>query len=214
MAQNFALDIKQTLYIHDTASSVGSEIEALKAFEELVKEYPNEWLPSYWTAYLCTQIARLKERVPDFPKDLEPSELMQRSQKYMDKAVKIKGAMTSTEKSDFHMLQGFIHGFHELYTAKNEEEKSEFVTKRKKEYNLAIKENPKNPLMHVLIGIDMTGRDDKNDLIAGIAMLDYAGEVFERESNRGLTTYWNKDFIGFWRSRAEQKLQRILAEQK
>ena len=60
-------NMEAALAIHDTASNVASEIKGLNAFRKLSDKYDNEWLPSYWTAYLCTQVARLKGRSSGFP---------------------------------------------------------------------------------------------------------------------------------------------------
>ena len=206
-SKKFSNDIKETLYIHDTASSAASEVVALNAFKDLVEKYPNEWLPSYWTAYLSTQVYRLWNR-PDFPKDLDPKKVIQDANVYLEKATKIKGDMTAEEKSDFLMLEGFIYGFTRFTVP--EEEEGPFLEKQKMKYQDAMKHNPKNPLMYVMKGITLLQKDDYQDVVAGIGLLDYAEQTFEKSENRGLTTYWNKDFIKFWRSRGEEKLKELL----
>lgn len=207
----FAKDIKAALYIHDTASVVLSEVEALHAFQGLITKYPKEWLPCYWTAYLCTQIARLEGRSEDFPKDLNAKQLLSDAKKYHDQAVAIKGEMTNIERSDFLMLEGFIYGFYEMLGVVDDEEAGNYKTLKQSKYQEAISYNPRNPLMYVLKGISLTQQGDYQDVMAGIALLDYAEEIFNKAENRGLTTYWNKDFIKFWRGRAEGKLKGILS---
>lgn len=206
-SKKFANDIKETLYIHDTASSAASEVAALKAFKDLAKKYPNEWLPSYWTAYLSTQVYRLFDR-PDFPKEVDHKQVLLESKTYFDQAKKIKGEMTDLERSDFLMLEGFIYSFMKFSVPVEEED--EFVALQKEKYQEAMKYNPRNPLMYVLRGISLLNRDDYQDIVAGIGLLDYAEQIFDKAENRGLTTYWNKDFIKFWRSRGENKLKGLL----
>ncbi|MEP1097712.1 MAG: hypothetical protein ABJG78_21515 [Cyclobacteriaceae bacterium] len=206
-SKKFANDIKQALYIHDTASSAASEAVALSAFKDLTEKYPNEWLPSYWTAYLSTQVFRLKAR-PDFPKDLDPNEVLLDSKTYLEKSKTIKGEMTEREQSDFLMLEGFIYGF--LKFSVPEEEEGPFVEQEKRKYQEAMKYNSRNPLMYVMKGITLLQEEDYQDIVAGIGLLDYAEQTFEKSENRGLTTYWNKDFIKFWRSRGEEKLKGLL----
>lgn len=207
-SKKFANDIKETLYIHDTASSVTSEIAAYNAFKKLSEKYPNEWLPGYWTAYVGTQVSRLYGR-EDYPKDLDPRELLEECKEYLDKSISIKGEMSSEERSDFLMLEGFIYGFIKI-TIADDDERAQMKELEDATYRKAISNNIKNPLMYVLRGINLLGRDDYLDIMAGIGLLDYAEQIFEKEENRGLTTYWNKDFIKFWRSRGEEKLKGLL----
>ncbi len=206
-SKRFATDIKETLYIHDTASSIASEIVALNAFKDLVEKYPNEWLPAYWTAYLSTQVWRLYDR-PEFPKDLDAEKLLWESKDYLDKSVRIKGDMSDEERSDFLMLEGFIYGFMEY--AVPEEKKEEYENLRKAKYKEATKYNSRNPLMFVLQGTNMIRKDKYQEVATGIWLLDYAEQIFEKADNRGLTTHWNKDFIKFWRARGEEKLKGLL----
>jgi len=205
-SKKFANDIKETLYMHDTASSAASEAIALSAFKDLAEKYPNEWLPSYWTAYLSTQVYRLWNR-PDFPKDLDPKKLIKDAQTYLEKSKAIKGEMSKVEKSDFLMLEGFIYGFMKFTLPKEE---GRFLELQEQKYQEAMMQNPRNPLMYVMQGITLLQQDEYRDIVAGIGLLDYAEQTFEKVDNRGLTTYWNKDFIKFWRSRGVEKLKGLL----
>ncbi len=211
--RQFAQEMEAALTIHDTSSSVASELVALDRFRALTKKYDREWLPGYWTAYLCTQVARLKGRAPDFPADLEPKELILEAQEHLERASKVKGQKTSVEQSDFHMLQGFIYTWMDWIVASTEAEKKKYDELRQAEYKAAVRENPRNPLMYVMAGIDLTGKDhDYKDMAAGIGLLDYAEQIFDRAPKRSMTTYWNKDFIDFWRSSAEKRLAEMLKQ--
>ena len=207
-SKKFANDINETLYIHDTASSVASEIVAYEAFKELTEKYPDEWLPGYWTAYIGTQVSRLYGR-PGYPEDLDPRALLEECKTYLDKAVSVKGEMSDEEKSNFLVLEAFIYGFMAV-TISDDAERAEMKELEDKTYREAVKYNIKNPLMYVLRGINLLGRDDYQDILAGIGLLDYAEQIFDKAENRGLTTYWNKDFIKFWRSRGQDKLKNLL----
>ncbi len=207
-SKKFANDIKETLYIHDTASSVTSEIVAYNAFKELVDKYPNEWLPGYWTAYIGTQVSRLYGR-PGYPEELKPRELLEECKAFLDQSVSVKGEMNAGERSDFLMLEAFIYGFMAV-TIVDDDERADMKELEDQTYQRAMRHNPRNPLMYVLRGINLLGREDYRDIAAGIGLLDYAEQIFEKAENRGLTTYWNKDFIKFWRSRGETKLKEML----
>lgn len=209
-SKKFAKDIKEVLYIHDTASSVTSEVVALNAFKDLAGKYPEEWLPPYWTAYLCTQIARLEGRSDDYPKDMNAKQLLEDSKKYLDQSVRIKGDMNDLERSNFLMLEGFIYSFFSFMVATTDEDREKYTNLREEKYKAAIKLNPRNPLMYVSRAIVLTRAEDYGDVMAGIGLLDYAEQIYSKADNRGLTTYWNKDFIKFWRARAEKRLPELL----
>lgn len=213
--QIFAKEMKAALLHHDTASIVTTEVVALQAFEKLMKKYPEEWLPAYWASYLCTQIARLEGRSPEFPKDMNAKELLQRSQQYFDYADKALAEKTKQEQSDFHVLQGFIYSFFAGTIAKNGEEKGKYFSMMDQEYRKAIKANPTNPLFLVLkaIRLGTSPESQYGDVAAAIALLEYCKQIYDAAPNRALTTYWNKDFIGFWKSRAEKNLTKVLEEE-
>ncbi len=216
-AQNgqFEMEIESALAVHDTASSVASEMAALEAFRELTTRYQKEWLPPYWTAYLCTQVARLKGRASDFPVNLDPKALIDEAQEQFHKANARTPDKDDILKSDFHMLQGFIYGWREWITASSEEEKEKYRAMRQAEYDRAMRLNPENPLMYVMVGIQLQDEPrDHNDALAAVALLNYAEEIFSRAARRSLTTYWNRDFIPYWRSEARKKLDKLLNEKK
>jgi len=206
-------NMEAALAIHDTASNVASEIKGLNAFRKLSDKYDNEWLPSYWTAYLCTQVARLKGRSSGFPENLDPKALVHEAQVYFDKASANLPDKNDVQQSDFHALQGFIHNWNNWIVATTREEKDRFDALAKKEFKLAAWYNHENPLLYVLIGINLTGKDrEYREVLAGIALLNYASEIFERAPHKSMTTYWTKDFISYWKSLAEKKLKELLQE--
>ncbi len=213
--KTFARDMAEALAIHDRAQSVGEEIEALEAFRKLSDRYTDEWLPPYWTAYLATQVARLESRVDDFPQDLDPKALVRESSKHLGEARQRAGEMDDTMASDFAVLEGLITNFYATIVVETDEEREAWREKGNQAYKQALRLNPRNPLMHdVLVGIQFfqEGRDSR-EVSAGLALLDHAEAVFNQAPNRALTTYWNKDFIPFWRTRGEARLAELLAEE-
>ncbi|MEO9802777.1 MAG: hypothetical protein ABJF04_06000 [Reichenbachiella sp.] len=210
--KKFEKDIKEALYIHDTASTLSSELVAREAFQKLTNKYPNEWLGFYWLAYLNTQIARLDGIVDDFPKDLDSKQLIRESLDLHKKSYKLKKNKTDAEESDFLALEGFIYGWFSYRLAENEEQKSQYDVKKISKYKKAISLNPKNPLMYVLAATPLARSEDYNDILASLALFDAAESTFNQAENRGMTTYWNKDFIGYWRSQAEKNLERALSQ--
>ncbi len=202
--------MKAALKIHDDADNVTKEIQSLEAFEQIMKDHPNEWLANYWAAYLCTQIARLKGRLDDFPEDLDPVELIERSQKYFDRAKELSNDKGDERLSDLHMLQGFIYNWFEWIVSKTDEEKKSYEELADKEFKTAMKYNHSNPLNYVLIGTDLVRSDEYKNIVAGIALMKYAHEIYKNAPERSMTTYWNRDFIGFWTNWAEKKLEEKL----
>ena len=203
--------MKAALKIHDDAKSVAEEIKAMEAFEKVTGDFPNEWLANYWAAYLCTQVSRLKtDRADQFPENLDEKELIYRAQKYYDKAYELKKNKSDKDKSDFHMLQAFIYSWFNYRIAETDEEKEKFIKMREDEYFKAAKYNPSNPMLFVRIGMKLTrSKDDYASLVSAIALMEYAKGIFEKSPDRSTTTYYNKDMIGFWKSRAEKKLKVI-----
>ncbi len=213
--------MKAALKIHDDAKSVADEIKSLEAFEQVMKDYPNEWLAPFWAAYLCTQVARLEQRVPEeFPDNLDPKELVERANKYSRMAHDIKvdkiGDPTNEERSALHYLQGFIYYWSDRIIAATEEEKKKFKELGEKQYLRATKFYPESPLGYVNIGVTLINdfingsSNDYTHLVTGIALLDHAKEIFDKAPERSMTTYVSKDFIGFWKNRAEKKLEGML----
>lgn len=211
-SSSYKTAMKNALTIHDTASSVHSEIKSLEAFEKVTRDFPDEWLGHYWTAYILTQVARLKTRVDDFPEHLVPKEMLLKSQKHWDKAHDLREGLSKNERSDLHFLQGFLYFSNFRLFAETEEEKKKFNKLEKEEYKEALKLNPQNPSYYVNRGIRMIFENDDNyeDLVTAIGLLDHANEVFSAVSERSETTYFSKDFIPFWRGQAEKKLKELL----
>ncbi len=212
--RTFARDMAEALAIHDRAQSVGEEIEALEAFRKLCDQYVDEWLPPYWTAYLATQVARLESRVDDFPENIDPKALVRESSQRLEEARQRAGSMDDTMASDFAVLEGLITNFYATIVVETDEEREAWREKGNQAYKQALRLNARNPLMHVMVGIQFfqEGRDSR-EVSAGLALLDHAEAVFNQAPNRALTTYWNKDFIPFWRTRGEARLAEILGDE-
>lgn len=210
--KKFQNDIKEALYIHDTASSLTSELVALDAFRSLTKKYPKEWRGYYWQAYLNTQVGRLIDMVEDAPKDVDSKALFRESMNLYKKSYELKKDKTDLEKSDFLALEGFIYGWFSYKLAESEQQRVEYDSEKKAKYRQAILLNPRNPLMYVLTATGLAQSEKYQDIIAAIGLFDSAEQTFNKVENRGMTTYWNKDFIGYWRSQAEKNLTEILSQ--
>ncbi|MEO9964821.1 MAG: hypothetical protein ABJF11_03480 [Reichenbachiella sp.] len=208
--KNFGKDIKEALYIHDTSSTLESELVALKAFRDLTKKYPKEWRGFYWLAYLNTQVGRLDGMVESYPKDLDSKQLFREAMDLYRKSYDLKKEKTDAEESDFLVLEGFIYGWFSYKLAETPEQKAKYDQEKKAKYREALKLNPRNPLMYVMIATVMARSEDYNDLVSAIGLFDSADRTFNEVENRGLTTYWNKDFIGYWKSVAEKNLKKAL----
>ncbi len=208
-AQNreLAADLLYAIHIHDTAQVVKSELVSLEAFEKLVKKYPNEWLPSYWAAYLCTQIARLDGRDPGFPKSLSYEEMIGKAETHFA-ACKAKAININTvEKSDLHAMQGFIYTF--LRKAIND--KYDSLVQREYKKSLAI--NPLNVNLQIQFAIGLSNRAGSSyqDLVTALGIFEYNRIFFGKIDNRALTTYYAKDFVDFWRRNTEEKLTKMIS---
>ena len=204
---SFSVEMKSALDLHDKAKTVAQEIESLEAFKKLINKYDNEWLPSYWAAYLCTQIARLDGVVDDFPNNLSGKDFLKESQEHFENAKAKLKSPSEDQSSDLFALEGFIYSFYPSIMVKSKMEREMYRLKSKIKYDKAIKLNPRNPLIYVLEGVNHTSKSEGIfDLTIAIALFDHAEGIFLKESNRALTTYWAKDFLRFWRSQAEEKI--------
>ncbi len=214
LPEAFARDMKAALDIHDAAQTVGEEIRALKAFRELVDRYPEAWQPTYWTAYLATQVARLKGRVDDFPEDVDPKALVREAVELSLEAQRRAEDADDKLASDLAVLEGFVSQFYSWLVADSEEEKATWDQKKREAYDRALGLNSRNPLMYVITGINLFDEDrTSHEVMAGIALLDYAEQIFNQAPNRALTTYFSKDFIPFWRQRGEARLAALVKDQ-
>ena len=205
-AQNkkFAEEMFQALHIHDTAKVIKSELASLSALEKLVEKYPKEWLPGYWTAYIYTQVARLDGRDPNFPKDLSYAEGIKRAQKYLEIARQNAIQVSNKEKSDLMVMQGFIYSFLR--------KDRKYDSLMHLEYRKALQIDPTNVNLQVQSAINVASKETATyaDVVASLAVFDYAASIFQKVENRALTTYYTKDFIGFWRGRAMEKLTKLI----
>jgi hypothetical protein len=202
-SKKFANEMRAALHLHDTAKVINSELASLEAFKKLAEKYPNEWLPGYWAAYLCNQIARLSGRDPNFPKNLTKQGLIDQSTKYIGIAKKNASKVTEQEKSDLYALQGLLYSI---------VEGSKYDTLMQDEYKKAIKINPSNVNLQVQFAIGLTRENLKyQNLVTALAIFDNANQFFSKIENRALTTYYSKDFVGFWRGQAMDKLTKALS---
>ena len=58
-AQSFQSEMVAALKIHEDSKTAKEQLKGLEAMEANIKKYPKEWLPSFWAAYQCTQMATL-----------------------------------------------------------------------------------------------------------------------------------------------------------
>lgn len=213
-SSKFEKGMQAAIQIHDMSQTFADEMKAVTAFEKLAKGNPKEWLPAYWASYVCTQIARLDGKIADFPKDSSGSMFMQKAQNFLDMATKAKVKTNDKIESDFHALQSFIYLLNSGTSFSADKTKSvEYWDSLKvKEEKLAIQLNPDNINLQIQFSLDKISKIDATykELMVSIAVLNYCESEVNKNPNRGMTTYWAKDFINFWRSRAKSDLKKLL----
>ena len=88
------------------------------------------------------------------------------------------------------------------------------VVAEEAENKTALKLFPENLNIQTQFAIAATNKPaaDVQEIVIGIAVLECCNNRMSVKANRGLTTYWSKDFISFWSSRAKDNLKKKLSE--
>ena len=210
--QSFQSAITKTLKIHEDSETAKEQLKGLEAMETLTKTYPKEWLPNFWAAYQCTQMAMLKNRAKDYPEHLEPNELLNRSENYLTQAVQLsEGEATDALKSDFHALRSLIYGFRQTYS-KDSLSYIKFKEMEQQEQQAALALAPENPIMKVFTATSIGRAKDAStfELVASVALLKQAKAAFEAYPVRAMTTHFNQEWIPFWLPWLEKRLHQQL----
>ncbi len=207
--------MKEALTAHDVASDYQGEVKAAQAFAAAGDKFTKEWLPYYWSAYIHTQLANIHGRAKDAPQDTSPAQLLQESQRYLDKAYSRVSNKNGEIESSFNALQHLIYSFQGRYSRSPDDRKS-FNQKADEEFKAAVRNNPHNPLVYVLAATDMVRRPkDLNSALAGRVLLETAKRLFsEAKRDRSLTTHWNAEWIWlYWLEHSERMVKNLSASQ-
>ncbi|MEP5610697.1 MAG: hypothetical protein ABJP45_00535 [Cyclobacteriaceae bacterium] len=197
--------IKSAFHIHDTASVYKSSLYAAKILEEVAEEFPEEWLANYWAAYIYTQLSLY----PDRPKNA--GEIVPiNAQKNMTIAMDRYKGDSSRIVSNLHALQSFVYSVHTWYPEFKDEAES-YREKSRESGKEALKHNPDNPIMYVLMGISKLSSDKLDDVVAGRALLYRARTLFKEVSEHpAFTMHWNENWLRFrWLKYADTRLAEI-----
>ncbi|MBX7150348.1 hypothetical protein K1X84_01820 [bacterium] len=210
--EQFFNEMKTALTIHDTSSTLESEMMAINAFEKAAERYPLQWLSCFWASYVHSQIARLYIR--DKKSDAAVQSFKQ-AQFYFDQ-IKVKAkSMTVREKSSTMALQSLIYLLQINYLPQKNLQKdaaNELSTKASGELIKAIQTDPANPVVWVMIGVNLI-RDGKQDkdikkTVAGKVLLEAAEREFKSTAeHRSKTTNFNSEWLPFWIPEANRQLQ-------
>lgn len=205
--KDFSQAMERALTIHDTASTFASEKIALKAFEAVCKDFENEWLGHYWTAYLYTQVGRLVQRVS---KDENPMPYIDKAQKHLDKSAELLGSKKAMHESDLQALQILVYNFRGWFN-ESEAEKEKYTELSREAFRKAATANPHNPLLYVMSGTKLISDGQKEEnfgkIYAGKILLETAKDKFDQSTvARSETTHWNSEWLPFWIPRANELL--------
>lgn len=209
-AQTFPADIGQALKAHEDSNGAPAQLEGLEMMEKVAKKYPKEWLPNFWASYQCTQMAMLKDR-EDYPKQLNPNELLDRADKYWKQANKLADDKMSDElKADFHALRSLIYTFRMINTD-DSEKSGEYKSLGDEQIKTAASLNPESPVVMVFAATNLARDDDANyaDLIAAAQLMKLARKQFEQAPERSMTTNFNQEWIQFWLPWVEGRIEKL-----
>ena len=202
---------QSALALHEKAESVDHELEALRAFRMIADRCGSDWLASYWSSYLATQISAHGDR-PDFPADLDTVALLELAHAYLDEAASRIDSVTPGIESDLHALRGLIHWF-EHRRAPNQEGRDEALARMEDEFRMAVRLNSESPVMVAIAAVEMV-RDGATygDFFAAKVMFDWAAQEFQRHADRSQTTHFNEEWLLFWEPEVRRRLGEFLEE--
>lgn len=204
---DFKNAIKSALHIHDTASTYLGSLEATKVLEKAANQFEDEWLANYWAAYIHTQLSLYQDR-PRNAGEFIPVN----AQKQIDIAKARYKGDSSEILSDLHALQSFVYYVY-TWWPQHDDKKDEYLQKYQDETRLALKHNPDNPLIYVLLGTYLLRSDKLSEIVAGRALLYQANAIFKKSNaaSRAQTTQWNEEWLRFfWLDNADNLLSKAL----
>ena len=212
MGQSFQAEMVRTLKVHEDSENAFEQLKGLEQMEAMSKAYPKEWLPNFWAAYQCTQMAMLKNRAKEYPKNLDPKELLERSEQYLAQAFKLaEGEADYALKADFHALNSLIYSFRQTYS-KDSLSYFKFKALEQQAWKTALTYATDTPVIKVFTATSI-GRSKEAtllDLLAAVELLKHAKTAFESYKVRALTTNFNQEWVPFWLPWLEKRLQQHL----
>lgn len=202
----FYREMETALNIHDTSSTLASEIMAANTFEKTADRYPLQWLPCFWASYIHSQIARLYLMEK---KTEAATQSFKQTQYYFDRIKVGAKSVSAIEQSSMEALQSLIYS---LQKNLQKDSATELNKKANDELIKAIQTNPNNPVVWVMIGTNLIaeGKQDKDSkkIVAGKILLESAEREFNSSvAHRSRTTNFNSEWLQFWIPEAHRLLQ-------
>lgn len=201
--------IKSAYHIHDTASVYASSLYAAELLDKLSDEFPNEWMASYWSAYIYTQCGLYPDRPKNAGEIFPPNAL-----RNINEAITRYKGDSSRILSNLYSLKAFALSNHMWYPEHRAEADS-YKEQAAEASKTALRYNPNNPMIYVLVGTSKLNSDNINDIVAARATLYRARTLFkEVDEHPAFTMHWNENWLRFrWLKFADQKLQQLVAEE-
>lgn len=201
--------IKSAYHIHDTASVYRSSLHAAALLDKLSDEFPDEWLASYWSAYIYTQCGLYPDR-PKNAGEIFPTNAL----KNIEQAIERYQGDSSQILSNLYSLKAFTLTNHTWYP-EHQDKAGEFSQKAAQASKTALKYNPDNPMIYVLTGVSMLRSDEVNDIVAARATLYRARTLFKKvDEHPAFTMHWNENWLRFrWLKFADQRLLELVSEE-
>lgn len=202
---SFESDLRAALALHDAASSLEAQAEALVAFRQVTERHPGQWLGHFWTAYEETQIHMLHSR-QQTGDDL--GAYLDRAQAHLDKARHLATEATPRERSSLAALQSLIYSFRSRFDAAQHET---WRQRRRASLFESAKLDPDNPVLLVFIATELTGQARREEswrpLVAARALFIQAQRQADDIADRSQTTFFNAEWIQFWLPSAQGMLE-------
>ena len=136
---DFEEGMKKGFDIYSEGEAHEDWVEGAESLAKLADKHPDEWLSYYWASYMYTQIARAALR--DTEKKVNPEEMLDNAQKYLDMASKRVKDKTLEQQVDFHMLQQLLYRFRRPPA----DDKEKYNTLARSREKVRLEKRPKSP---------------------------------------------------------------------
>ncbi len=197
-------DVERAVNFYWNPKSKEDPKKAVKLLEEIIQKDSDNWVASYWIAYISTQIFRSGTQNKDY---------LDKAQIFFDKSYEsFNKKPVDSAKPYFFALRSLIETFKGTqFAARNDMEKfTTYQEKSRQDVEKGLEISPNNPVLMVLAATQQitANRGNFSQAISTVSLLEKAKEDFQKIKDRSPAdiTYWNEHWIKFWLARAKSML--------
>lgn len=193
--------LAKAIKIFNDADDLKGMLQSTALFKEAVEKNPDNWINTYWTAFVYSQCGRLTE---------EPLVYYDTAQMYLDQTKEKLDGLNDRQQSDVYILESLIYSLKAgPYWAKGDRQMGmKLNQKENASLSKAVALNIDNPRVYLLTGTGLIsdGRRTSNDgyILAGRKMLEIAQQKYDvNKSENPLYPDWGSGWVNFWLSNSK-----------